>query len=235
MKKMVFLSLVLLLSTNLFAQDIIITKEDTLIEAKILKEYNAVISYALFSDPDGAIYYISKSKIKTIKYQDGKEERFGGGNNVSAEKISYDNKPPINNEVPEKVRQNVIKVNLGSTFLGALMGVFELDLQYSRYLSKKVAIPIEVEIAAAQNVVGFSLLTGIEAVPLTHRQKSGLMLDALAGIMVIDRVAFIMHADIGYQLISKGGFAFNAAIGPGYDSYTNKVGLHFILSFGFAF
>jgi hypothetical protein len=235
MKKFIFLSLLLLFATNLFAQDIIITKEDTRIEAKILTVYNAVISYKLFNDPDGATYYISKNNIKTITYQNGREEHFGAGNKVAAEQISHENEPQIINETPEKIRQNVIKANLGSTLLGAFMGVFELDLQYSRYVSKKVAIPIEIEIAGAQNVVGFSVLTGIEAVPLTHRQKSGLMLDALAGIMVLDGVAFIMHADIGYQLISKGGFVFNAAIGPGYDSYTNKAGIHFILSFGFAF
>ena len=236
MKKLILLSILLFYSAHLFAQDIIITKEDVRIEATILKEYNSVISYTLFDDPDNTTYYISKANIKTITYHDGQELSFGNINNrVATERILSGNESQKIKETPEKGRNNILKVNLGSTILGAFMSVFELDLQYSRYLSNKVAIPIEIEIAGAQNVVGFSILTGFETIPITHAPKSGLLIDALAGIMIIDRVAFIVHADIGYQFVAKSGFTLNVAIGPGYDSYTNKLGIHYILALGFAF
>jgi len=62
------------------------------------------------------------------------------------------------------------------------------------------------------------------------------LINVLGGIGVIDRyVVFNAHADLGYQLVTKGGFVFNIAMGPRYDILFNKVKFHFILSFGGAF
>jgi len=237
MKKLLLIALSLCFSTCLFAQDIMITNDDKVLEVKVIQTYDAVIKYALFSEPEGQTYLILKSKIKSITYESGEVEYFQSANNTSAVvNANTDNKPSV--PVPtEKIRKNVIKANLFTTALGALIGIFDLDLQYSRYLTPKFAIPVRFEIAGIRDFgMAFSVLTGIEAVPFTHRQKSGLMIDALVGFMSIDRyVGLVAHADIGYQLVSKSGFVFNAGIGPGYDSFTNKVGVHFILSFGGAF
>jgi len=238
MKKLLLIALSLCFSTCLFAQDIMITNDDKVLEVKVIQAYDAVIKYALFSEPEGQTYLILKSKIKSITYESGEVEYFQSANNTSAvvNATSSDNKPSVPAET-EKIRKNMIKANLFSTALGALVGVFELDLQYSRYLSPKVAIPVQVEICAMRDVgMWFTLLSGLEVVPFTHRQKSGLLINALGGIIAVGGyVGFYGHADIGYQLVSKGGFVFNAALGPGYDSINKKPGFHFILSFGGAF
>jgi hypothetical protein len=71
MKKSILLFLLFSFSMSLIAQDIIITKEDERIEARILQEYNAVIQYELYNDPGGTAYFLSKNKIKTITYKNG--------------------------------------------------------------------------------------------------------------------------------------------------------------------
>jgi len=237
MKKLLLIVLYLCFSTCLFAQDIMITNDDKVLEVKVIQAYDAVIKYALFSEPEGQTYLILKSKIKSITYESGEVEYFQSANNTSAVvNANNDNKPSVS--IPtEKIRKNMIKANLASTMFAALLGVFELDLQYSRYLTPKVAIPVQVEICTMRDVgMWFTLLSGFEVVPFTHRQKSGLLINALGGIIAIGgNIGFYGHADIGYQLVSKGGFVFNAAIGPGYDSLIKKPGVHFILSFGGAF
>jgi hypothetical protein len=237
MKKIIFLFLFVCSSTHLFSQDIIITKDDQIIKAKIVQVYDAVIKYSLFEEPDSETFLILKSKIISLTYEDGQVVSFEEFNKNSAQaKVDGKNIPGIAAN-QEKIRKNVIKVNLFSTGLAVIKGGFELDIQYSRYLTPNFAIPIQVEIFGASGAgVGFSVLTGLEVIPFTHRQKSGLLIDALVGVITFDQlVGFVAHGDIGYQVVSSGGFVFSSAIGPWYDTFTNKIGLHFILSLGFAF
>jgi len=138
---------------------------------------------------------------------------------------------------PEKIFHNVLRFKPMATIIAAgLFGYFELGLHYARYLTPKVAIPVEFDIFGRTGVgVGFTLLTGIEAVPLTHRQKSGLYLNGLLGMGIFEGAYFIANPNIGYQLVSKKGFVFNANIGPMYSSSINKVTFRWTLDFGFAF
>ena len=250
MKKIVLLASLLCFAASLFAQDIIVTKDNERIEAKIVKTYDAVIKYALFSDPDGETFLMAKSKIVTILYEDGLVETYenAGTNNAQSNNVTANNKTA--EAATEKVFKNVIRVNPLATAIAAFGGIFQVDLFYSRYLLPKLAIPVEVTFSSATGLKEFVFMTGIEAVPATHRQKSGLFLNGLVGIDVVridankigisnigivNGVGFVANPNIGYQLVTKNGFAFNAEIGGVYYSLINSVNLRFLIAFGFAF
>ena len=235
MKKIVLFTLFLCFAASLFAQDIIVTKDNERIEAKIVKTYDAVVKYALFSDPDGETFLMAKSKIVTILYEDGVVETYenAGTNNAKSNNVTANNK--TTEAATEKIFKNVVKVKPFATVVAALLGMFDLNLQYTRYVTPKVGIPIEIEFAAVNGIFGFGAMTGIEAVPATHRQKSGLLMNALVGMMALDGVAFLANANIGYQLVTKKGFVFATTVGPRYNTLENKVSLRISIDFGFAF
>ena len=248
-KKVIFLSIFLGFSTFLFSQDVIVTQKDERIEAKIITEYDAVIKYVLYSDPDGQTQLILKSKIKTITYENGKVECFDVppvSKSANSNTIVDEKGKVVSNE---KIRKNMIRINPLVPILGAWFGIFDIEFQYARYLTRKVAIALDVEIGAMSGVgtIGI-LMIGIEAVPATHRQKSGLLLCAFVGPYIsafdVDANNKIWHnegvwlatkAGIGYQLVSKSGFTFNTSIGPRYNTFEQKVAFNFDLNLGFAF
>jgi hypothetical protein len=245
MKKLILLSLLLLFSISLMAQDIIVTKDGERIEAKIVEEYEAVIKYALFSELDGALHLLLKTNIKTITYQNGRVENFDAVSN-DAEKITQvgSSTNPKGQKALEKIRENVIRINPLVTLIGAFVDMFEIEVQYARYLTSNLAIPfdfdygrVKVDTYGRERVInGFSLMTGVEAVPITHRQKSGLFVNILAGVMLFDdEVGFLTNVNLGYQLMSKEGFVMNAAIGLEYNGITNRLRPRFMLALGFAF
>ncbi|MCL2435855.1 MAG: hypothetical protein FWD09_06945 [Lentimicrobiaceae bacterium] len=225
MKQFLFLSLLLSFSTYLFSQDIIITKTGERIEAKVLTEHKTVIKYALFSDPDGPAQFIVKEKIAAIAYENGEVATF--------ESAKIDTVKPN----PETIYKNIVRFKPLATILaGAVFGYFELGVHYARYLGPKVAIPVEFDFFAMTNVgAGVALMTGIEALPLTHRQKSGLYLNGLIGIWRFKGVSFVANVNIGYQLVTKKGFVLNANLGPRYHGLTKKVDLRYTIDIGFAF
>jgi len=244
MKKFPFLLLFVCFSTYLFAQDIIITKENERIEAKILFEYDAVIKYALFNDPEGTALLIAKSKIKTITYENGDVVSFEHITTNTAKSNVISNNNVNENEIvrasTEKIFKNVIRFKPLVTIMGIFVGGFDMELQYARYLTKALAIPVDVEIGYLAGISAFALMTGIEGVPLQHRQKSGLFLNALAGFIVLNAppyqaIGFLANPNVGYQLMTKKGFVFNAAIGPEYNGITKKFRARITLDFGFAF
>ena len=252
MKKFTLIFLFLCFSASLLAQDIIITKENERIEAKVLKEYEAVILYSLFNTSTDSTYLIQKAKINTITYEDGKVFSY---NDIkpAASNISGNNNTSTK---PEKRFKNVIRLKPFVTIYSAFLGIFEIDLQYVRYVGRKVGIPFELDFFTGQNDMGggFALLTGVEAVPVTHRQKSGLFVQGLIGIIYCTPVkvsadryncvgcfvlkgggGLVLNANVGYQLVTKGGLLFNAAIGPLYNTLTNKVAARISIDFGVAF
>jgi hypothetical protein len=155
-------------------------------------------------------------------------------NLFAQETVNTDTPPPVNTS--EKVFYNVIKIKPVATISSAILGFLEFDFQYTRFLTKKVGIPIELDFFGANGYgMGFALMTGIEAIPATHRQKSGLLLNALAGVIVYEKAGFVANPNIGYQLVTKKGFVFAATIGPMYSGLTEKITLRFSLDFGFAF
>jgi len=236
MKKIIFLSLLLCFSASLFSQDVIVTIENDTIEAKILKVYESAVKYAFFDDQEGTSYFISKTKIKTITYENGMVESFEGAPANAAQSNVVANNKANGTANPEKVFKNVVRLKPLATIIAAAQGFFEIDVQYARYLTPKFGIPVEVDFFGAYGLgMGFSFMTGIEAVPATHRQKSGLFLNALAGVIVYEEAGFIANPNIGYQLVTKKGFVFNTAIGAMYNGLTNSVTARFSLDFGFAF
>ena len=226
MKNFTLAFLFLCFSASLFAQDVIITKENKRIEAKILKEDNTFILYSLFNASTDTTYLFSKKYISSITYENG---------NV----VSF----------KDKEFKNVIRFKPFATIYAAIFQSIEIDLQYVRYVGHKVGIPVELDFFSRQynQGMGFALLTGFEYVPLTHRQKSGLFLQGLVGIIYCSPVledyriitegetGLILNANVGYQLITKGGFVLNVAVGPMYNTITNKVTARFSVDLGIAF
>jgi len=233
MKKIILLSSFLCFSAYLFAQDVIVTIENDSIEAKIIMTYDAVVKYELFGEQGGQTYLIPKANISTIIYENGVVETY-----ASTQVNSAHSNTAVQNitNSPEKIFKNAIKIKPFATILGAIAGYFEIDLLYTRYLTPKFGIPVEVDLAFISELgFGFGLMTGIEAVPFTHRQKSGFFINALAGVLVYDDASFMANINVGYQLITKTGFVFNALIGPMYYGATNQFRARFSLDFGFAF
>jgi len=226
MKKLTLTFLFLSLSTSLLAQDIIITKDNKRIEARILREDNTVILYSLFNASADTTYLFSKKNISSITYENGKVVSF-----------------------KDKEFKNVIRLKPFATVQSAFLEIVEIDLQYVRYVGHKVGIPLEFDFFSGLNDMGmgFALLTGFEYVPLTHRQKSGLFLQGLAGIIYCSSTAMgsseikeqgaelILNANVGYQLVTRQGFVFNIAVGPIYNTLTNKVAARISIDFGVAF
>jgi hypothetical protein len=233
MKKLILLSLFLTLSTCLFSQDIIITKENERIEANVITVYDALVKYALYSNQDSTVL-MPLVNVKSITYKSGFVENFEYLSHDAVRTVNQSNTKTNN----EKVFKNVIRLKPFATIQGLIFGIFELDFLYARYLTPNVAIPLEVSFMSIPDFGGgFVFLTGIEAVPMTHRQKSGLFLSALVGPIIFPSEVYgvIVNPNIGYQLVTKAGFVFNVAIGPMYSSITNKVIARFSLDFGFAF
>jgi len=235
-KKYYLLPLLFSLSAILFAQDIIITKKGDTIEAKVITVYEAVIKYAHFSDPDGPTSLILKSNIESLTYENGIVENLEVIKKNTAASNFTSHIDGNNNAKPERIYKNLIRFKPLATVMGLAFGIFEFDLQYARYITPKFAIPIEIDFLIGGDFgTAFAFMTGIETVPITHRQKSGLFFNALAGIIVYGEVSFIANPNIGYQLVTKNGFVFNVALGPLYSGYTNAVTARFSLDVGFAF
>ena len=70
--KIIILTIVSIFFCSLiFAQDTIILRNGNRIRSKVLEIEANQIKYTNFNDPDGIIYYMPKSDIKLIKYQNG--------------------------------------------------------------------------------------------------------------------------------------------------------------------
>ena len=234
MKKSIFLSLFLCLSICSFSQDIIITKDNERIDAKVLEITETDVKYVLFYYQDGPTYLIYKSNVKTIAYENGLVENFDNENNENIEQSNTE----VEEQKTEKIFKNVIRFNPFATIqMAILTGAFDINLQYARYLTNKIAIPVELEVFYGNRAgAGFTLMSGIEAIPATHRQKSGLFLQALTGVvMVYGDIGFAANANVGYQLMTRKGFVFNVALGPMYETISDKLNLRLLLGVGFAF
>ena len=73
-------------SANAIAQDVILKRNDTKIEAKIIEVHDDEIHYKKFSNLEGPTYVIETSKIKSITYQNGDVEEYSQV--IEQEKVS---------------------------------------------------------------------------------------------------------------------------------------------------
>ena len=141
---------------------------------------------------------------------------------------------------PLVIKQNkficLVKFKPLATIMGAILGGFDFEIAVVPYVHPKIGIPVEFQLAYINDVAGIVLMTGIEAVPVTHQEKSGLYLNyELGGIYVnTGYFGFSTSGHIGYQLVTKKGFVLTPAIGCQYETISNTVGLHFMLDIGFA-
>ena len=76
MKQIIFIVLLWMSCTFIFAQDIIVTKQSEKIEAKITDVEQDFIKYKKFNYQEGPTYTIKKSEIVSIIYQNGDVETF---------------------------------------------------------------------------------------------------------------------------------------------------------------
>jgi hypothetical protein len=76
MKRFLLLFVLLTASYSAFAQDIITRKDGTDIEARILEVTTTEVKYKKFSNLDGPIFYIPKSDILIVRYENGENEVF---------------------------------------------------------------------------------------------------------------------------------------------------------------
>ena len=246
MKKIIFLTVSLCFSVGLFAQDIIITKYNERIEAKVLEINKIDVKYELFDFKNDTysdtVYLIYKSEVKLIVYQNGMVEYFDNDdkeNVVDKSDVVTEQPDVVEQPQPAKVFRNVIRLNPFVTiYSAAALGAFDIDLHYAYYVSSKVAIPVEVEVYVGERFgnAGCAVLSGIEVVSAKYRPKSGFFADVLSGFVVAGgEVGFAANANIGYQFISSRGFAFNVAGGPKYDTITGKILPRLMINFGIAF
>jgi len=80
MKKILVVLLFFFLTKNSFSQDVIVLKDGTKIEAKVLEISSTTIKYKLFTQPDGPLRSLQTYEITEIIYEDGQYDTF----NVSA-------------------------------------------------------------------------------------------------------------------------------------------------------
>jgi hypothetical protein len=113
MKKITFSIIAIFLVINLFAQDKIYKKNGPVINAKVIEIAPDVIKYKLTDSPDGPVYVVEKSSLKSITFADGRVEKY---------EISY--KDPANYEGQ---LTKAIKVN----FLAPLLGYTEIGFEKS--------------------------------------------------------------------------------------------------------
>ena len=107
MKKMIILLCTIFCVLNVFAQDIIITKDSKRIEAKILEVSSTEVKYKRITNIDGPTFVELVSNISTIIYSNGEVEAF----NVEIQKeeeIKIEDLS-LENHLPEiaKVGQNL--------------------------------------------------------------------------------------------------------------------------------
>ena len=245
MKKIFLTMVVFLIATVTFAQsnyqDVVYLKNGSIIRGTIIEQIPNVSLKIETADGNLFVYKIDEVE-KMTKERPAAQQTPIATFQSTAVNSSNPVKESTSQDFYEKEFKNVIRINpLAIIIAAAEYDGLELDMQYARYITPKVAIPVELDIFLSDWGNGVALLTGIEAVPVTtKRQKSGLFLNALAGIIVADvgyygEAGLMVTANIGYQLMTQKGFVLNVAVGPRYDTITEEVSGNFMLSLGFAF
>jgi hypothetical protein len=76
MKQILLLLLITILSTVIYAQDVIVKRDGTEIESKIIKVYEEEIHYKRYNNQDGPTYIINITSLKEVKYENGDIETY---------------------------------------------------------------------------------------------------------------------------------------------------------------
>jgi len=113
MKKLLLLITIILITTQLFAQDKIYKLKGSVIIAKVIEIGTDEIKYKLFDNPEGPVYVVDKSTLNRIEFADGRVEKY---------KLSY--KDPENYQGQ---LSKAIKIN----FLAPLLGYSQISFEKS--------------------------------------------------------------------------------------------------------
>lgn len=76
MKRLTLLVLLLVAALPLMAQDMIVRRDGSVVQAKILEVSSSEIKYKKFAKPDGPLFVLKTSEIISINYEDGEVERY---------------------------------------------------------------------------------------------------------------------------------------------------------------
>ena len=177
------------------------------------------------------------STLSSVFCQNQKQE-------IIVEKKQHNKQMPVNDfKWAGTVRFKPAATIMGFFFSGGL----EIVADWVPYVSPNIGIPVEFDVGyfGKENIVGFGMMSGIEAVPFRFKEKNGLYLAAMTGfILMRDYVrgliagGFTAKADVGYQLVARRGFVFTPAVGVVYNSLSTEnsgFGLEIMLDIGFAY
>ncbi|HEY6914939.1 MAG TPA: hypothetical protein VI413_09710, partial [Paludibacter sp.] len=109
-----FLTLVLICSVQISAQDVIFKRTGELVKAKILNQIGSAISYRYYDNRDSLTYYISTSIIDSIIYQSGTKDIFT--KSAIVESHSFEPLTPV-------YKHSLIGVDLADILLFSKIGV----------------------------------------------------------------------------------------------------------------
>ena len=141
-------------------------------------------------------------------------------------------------EIPAKKGEDfkfLLKFKPLTSIVGLAFNMFDFQIAFVPYPLPKIGIPIDLEITYFEGYGGVALMSGIEAVPFTHREKSGFYLNYELGGMFLGALGsgFCTQGHIGYQLVTKRAFALTTAVGVMYDTVTEEVRPHLMIDIGF--
>ena len=123
-----------------------------------------------------------------------------------------------------------------ATVFSLTIGGFEIAADWVPYVTPSLGIPVEIDFFSIAGFTGFGIMSGVEAVPLRHKEKSGLYLTALGGFLFFgEYITYIARANIGYQLITNRGFVLTSAVGAKIGGLTDGIALDLMFDIGFAY
>ena len=159
-RRLVFLSAFLLSAMSVYAQDIILKRDNSMILSVVEEISDTEIVYKSFDNPTGPKYRISKSDVVQIQYQNGKIERFNSsepinnkpqeaGSTTANTTTSTSSAVPSTNQAP---RSGIMEVTRGILELDGvlivpktsdainILGKEEADNYYSAFKKRRVGI-----------------------------------------------------------------------------------------------
>ena len=111
MNKSVILSIFLLASINVAAQDVVVKKDGSTILAKVLEVNQDNIKYKKFSNPNGPTYTIGLSDVMAVNYENGEKDTFNVTQTSSAHAEDTSSQKAIERKPASDNQQLIAKYN----------------------------------------------------------------------------------------------------------------------------
>lgn len=179
-----FMSLMMFLAANAFAQDVIVKKDGSTIMSKVLEIGTHEIKYKKFSNQEGPTYTIASSDVLAINYEKGGKESFSVTNEKTLTKSA------------QKQRSGFFtKAGVG------LSSVVGSNADTKLKFSYKVGVAYELELAEM-----FSLIPGLEFI------TKGFKSDAVEGDINMSYLQIPILVAFKTPVSDKMQFAFK--VGP---------------------